>query len=443
MSPILVVGGVVGVAGLLFWLWERVEQRREQVVTQVAQDTAAMGDVVPPSLHPLVDLNTCMGSGACVQACPEKVVIGLVAGQAKLVNPLGCVGHGECEAACPVSAIKLVYGTKTRGVELPRINRYFETNRPGVYVIGELGGMGLIRNAISQGYQAAQHVIAGDGTPDAALRRGTTDALDAVVVGAGPAGISATLALMEAGLKVLLLEAEQFGGTIMHYPRAKVVMTGALDIPLHGRVKRSTMSKEQLVKLWQTIQQNQKPPVQTGELVERLSREADDTWVVHSANRQYRTANVLLALGVRGSPMKLGVTGEELAKVSYRLLEPAEFADKNVLVVGGGNSAVETALALADAGCCRSVSLSYRKTQFARCRGSNRTRIDEEIASGRVRAFLPSEVQEIGLEHVVLKTPSGDERIDNDAVVIQIGGTPPSQLLKSFGIEIVTKYGEA
>lgn len=443
MSPIVVLGGVVGVAGLLYWLWDRVEQRRELVVTQVAADTAAMGDIVPTSLHPQVDLEVCMGSGACVRACPEQVVIGLVGGQAKLVNPLGCVGHGECEAACPVTAITLVYGTKTRGIELPRINRYFETSRPGVYVIGELGGMGLIRNAISQGRQAAEHIIHGDGDPETPLRRGVADALDAIVVGAGPAGISATLALMEAGLRVVLLEAERFGGTITHYPRAKVVMTGALDIPLHGRVKRSTMSKEQLVALWATIQRRHELPVKTGELVQRLSQDAHDVWSVHSSSGVYRAANVLLALGVRGSPMKLRVPGEELAKVSYRLLEPGEFAGKDVLVVGGGNSAVETVLSLIDAGGCRSISLSYRKTQFARCRGSNRTRIDEAIAQGAVQALLPSHVQEIGSDYVELELQAGSERIANDAVIVQIGGTPPSQLLKSFGIELVTKFGEA
>ena len=443
MNAMVVLGGVVGTAAFLYWLWDRAELAREQVVAQVAEDIAGLGDVVPPSLSPRISLDSCMGSGACVSACPEKVVIGLVGGQAKLVNPLGCVGHGECEAACPVSAITLVYGTKTRGVELPRINRYFETNRPGVYVIGELGGMGLIRNAINQGRQAAEHVIAGNGQPDAPLRRGKGDALDALVVGAGPAGISATLALMQAGLRVQLLEAERFGGTITHYPRAKVVMTGTLELPLYGTVKRSTMSKEDLVQLWEAIRERANPPVRTGELVEKLTEASDGMWDVQSSRASYRAANVLLALGVRGSPMKLGVPGEDLPKVAYRLLEPREFAGKDVLVVGGGNSAVETALSLTDEGSCRSVTLSYRKTQFARCRGQNRTRIEAAVAAGAVRAVLPSEVREIGPHEVRLSAADSEQRLPNDAVIVQIGGTPPSQLLKSFGIDIVTKYGEA
>ena len=443
MISALVLGAVVGVAALLYALWERAERAQEQVVAQVAQDTAAMGDVVPPSLSPFIDPGICMGSGACVRACPEKVVIGLVDGLAKLVNPLGCVGHGQCEAACPVGAIKLVYGTKTRGVELPRVDGHFQTNRAGVYVIGELGGMGLIRNAVSQGAQAAAHVIAGDGDPDTRLRRGVDGAHDAIVVGAGPAGISATLALMEAGLRVLLLDREQFGGTILHYPRAKIVMTGTLEVPLYGKVKQRTMSKEELVQLWQDIHARMKPPFSSGELVEGLALDADGMWSVRSTRGVHRAANVLLALGVRGSPMKLGVPGEEQPKVAYRLLEPSEFSAKHVLVVGGGNSAVETALALADHGRCASVTISYRKQQFARCRGQNRARIEQAIAQGHIAAELPSEVLAIGVSDVTLKTASGPKQVHNDATIVQIGGTPPSQLLKSFGIEIVTKYGEA
>jgi thioredoxin reductase len=248
---------------------------------------------------------------------------------------------------------------------------------------------------------------------------------------------------MEAGLRVLLLEREAFGGTILHYPRAKVVMTGALDIPRYGKVKKSTMSKEALVELWRDIRARTEPPLVTGELVESLSQDADGMWVVHGSGGTRRAASVLLALGVRGSPQKLGVPGEELPTVSYRLLEPAEFAGKHVLVVGGGNSAVESALALADFGGCASVAISYRRNQFARCRGSNRARIAEEIAAGRVRGLLETEVQRIERTAAALKTPRGAQTVPADAVIVQIGGTPPSALLKSFGIEIVTKYGEA
>ncbi len=302
--------------------------------------------------------------------------------------------------------------------------------------------MGLIRNAVNQGRQAADHVIAGSGDKSEPLRRGKDGAYDAIIVGAGPAGITATLRLMEAGLSVLLLEREVFGGTIAHFPRAKIVMTGELEIPSYGVVKRRTMSKEALVELWQDIRARTSPPIITGELVTKLEQDGSGMWVVHSDKSERRAANVLLALGVRGSPRKLDVPGEDLPKVAYRLLEPQKFSGKRVLVVGGGNSAAETALALADAGCCATVSLSYRKGVFARLRAQNQERLDLASAERRIEPVMNSELTSIEPDGVQLSTPSGVRTLPNDAVIIQAGGTPPGEILRSFGIETVTKYGE-
>jgi thioredoxin reductase (NADPH) len=428
---------------LLYWLWERSDQKRESLAQRVADDVQAMGDVAAASLSPRINLDLCIGSGACVSACPEKSVIALVQGRARLVNPLGCIGHGACATACPVDAIKLVYGTSTQGVELPVLDTHFQTNRHGVYVAGELGGMGLIRNAISQGRQAADHIILGNGD-GRNPRRGKNAALDALVVGAGPAGISATLRLMEAGLRVLLVDREGFGGTILHYPRAKVVMTGVLDLPVYGKVRGRQLSKEELMGLWRDIQQRTRPPVVTGHLVTGLSERSDGMIEVQAERGSWHAANVILALGGRGSPRKLEVPGEESSKVVYRLLEPAEFRGKHVMVVGGGNSAVECALALADFKACASVSLSYRRAEFARCRAENKRRIQECITNGSVKAFLPTQVVAIEGESVTLSDDQNRaQKVPNDSVIVQAGGTPPAQLLSSFGIQMVTKYGEA
>jgi thioredoxin reductase len=335
-----------------------------------------------------------------------------------------------------VDAISLVFGTKNRGVDIPLTNEHFETNQPGVYIVGELGGMGLIRNAVSQGRQAGQDIIAGS-------RRGKGEALDALVVGAGPAGISTTLQLMEAGLRVLLIEREQFGGTIMHYPRKKIVMTGTLDFPLFGKVKCRTMSKEELVDLWKEIRSATGMSVTTGELVEMIEPSADGQWQVQSSGGQYLAANVVLALGRRGSPRKLGVPGEEEQKVSYRLLEPQGFANKHVLIVGGGNSAAECAIALADFGECQSVTISYRRSEFARCRAQVRERLEAVIAGGHVQALMATKVTEIGTSSVTLVgDDSAPVSIPNDEVIVQIGGTPPDALLGKFGIQTVTKRAQ-
>jgi len=415
--------------------WGLVDRQREGEAQDVAEELRAMGELVPTSLHPQIDPSLCMGSGACVHACPEHDVIGLVHGQVALLNPLACVGHGACADACPVSAIKLVFGTASRGVELPKVSRDYETKQAGLYVVGELGGMGLIKNAVSQGAAAAKSIGKGS-------RRGQTGGYDVIVVGAGPAGISATLGAMKAGLNVLLVDREELGGTILHYPRAKVAMTGALEFPLYGRVKRSRMSKEELVALWTDIHAKHPLPFRAGVLVEDVTTRGSEL-VVRAGSEELRAANVVLALGRRGSPRKLGVPGEELEKVVYRVIEPIVFQGRDVLVVGGGNAAVETVFALLDQGQCRSVSVSYRRDVFARCRRSNRERIERELAAGTVRSLLGTQVTCITESTVELEGADGALSLPNDSVVVQAGGTPPTGLLKSAGIELVTLAGEA
>lgn len=435
----MAIGGVVLLALVIERLWRASDRRVAERAEKERDDVLAMGDVVPASLHPKIDPARCIGSGACVAACPEHDVIGVVGGRATLVNPLACIGHGACLEACPVRAIELVFGTESRGLELPRLDKNFETTQPGLYVIGELGGMGLIRNAVSQGAQAAEHVVAKGARGDGA------DVMDAIVVGAGPAGIAATLELVRSDRRVVLLEAERFGGTIAHYPRKKLVMTGDVSMPIYGRIGKSTMTKEQLADLLVDIRTKTGLAVREGEHVTEVRREASGEYVVRATSGMFRARNVLLALGRRGSPSKLGVPGEELSKVSYRLLEPEAFEGRDVLVVGGGNSAVECALLLADAGTCKSVTISYRREAFARCRAENRRKIDEAIAERRVRPLMSTQVARIGEGDVLLRgegLPGGQLRIRNDAVIIQIGGTSPTELLGKFGIQLVTKYGE-
>ena len=436
MTTYLVLLGLVAAAGIPYILWTRLEARKHKRASVIHEDVLALGDeVVPVSIHPEVDLDACIGSGACVRACPEHDILAITDGRARLINPLSCIGHGSCMAACPVGAIKLVFGTATRGIELPKISTTFETSQPGIYVIGELSGMGLIRNAIEQGRQAALAITKSG-------RRGSAGDLDVIIVGAGPAGIAAALGLIAQGLRVQIVEQDKYGGTIAHYPRAKIVMTGSFELPGFGTVRRKTMNKEALVELWNDIRERTQLPVTEGVRVESIQAEGK-TWRVSGGTWNDRAANVILALGRRGAPKQLGVPGEELPKVAYRLLEPEPFAGKHVMVVGGGNAAADCAIALADSGLCASVSLSYRRHELPRLRSSVRTAIERCFAEGTIKALLGTEVVSIAAREVMLKSATGLAPVQNDDVIVQIGGQPPSELLKSVGIELVEKRGQS
>ncbi len=436
MTTLWVLLGLVAAAGLPYLVWARLDAHRQRAASARHDDLLALGDeAVPASLHPEISLDECIGSGACARACPEGDILAITDGRVRLVNPLACIGHGACAAACPVSAIRLVFGSATRGVELPKLTPTFETSQRGVYIAGELGGMGLIRNAVEQGRQTAEAIVRSG-------RAAPADGVDAVVVGAGPAGIACALTLLAHQRNVLIVEQERFGGTIAHYPRAKVVMTGSFELPGYGKVRRKTMSKEQLLELWHDLRERTGLPVREGVRVDKLTR-AGDSWVVEAEAFRQRTANVVLALGRRGAPRRLGAPGEELAKVSYRLIEPEPFAGAHLLVVGGGNAAADCALALANFGGCASVALSYRRPELARLRPSVRQALERAFAEHKVRPLLATEVVEIEAEHVRLSGPGGIEVVRNDHVIVQIGGQAPSELLRSIGIELVEKRAEA
>ncbi|MDB4952699.1 MAG: FAD-dependent pyridine nucleotide-disulfide oxidoreductase [Myxococcales bacterium] len=433
---LLILLGLVVAAGVPYILWTRMDARKASRAIAVHEDVQSMGDeLVPVSIHPEVDLDACIGSSACIRACPEDDILAITDGRARLINPMSCIGHGACMSACPVGAITLVFGTAKRGIELPKLTSTFETSQAGIYIVGELGGMGLIRNAVEQGRQAAA-AIAKSG------RRGSAGDLDTIVVGGGPAGISAALALIAHGHRTLIVDQDRFGGTITHYPRAKVVMTGSFELAGYGTVRRKTMSKEQLLELWTDIRERTQLDIKEGVRVESIRAERN-AWRVSGASWSDHAPNVVLALGRRGAPNELGVPGEDLPKVAYRLIEPDPFAGKHVMIVGGGNAAADCAIALAQAAICASVAISYRKDKLARLRGSVRTELDRCFKTGAIQPLLSTEVKSITEDHVTLKTPEGMKQIRNDNVIIQIGGQPPSALLKTIGIELVEKRGEA
>lgn len=419
---------LLAVFGVYFYRRARAHaQHAEQL-----EESVQAGLTEPASLHPVVDPNRCIGSSSCVSACPESA-IGVIGGKAQLVNPSACIGHGACAAACPFEAIKLVFGTERRGVDIPQVKPNFETNVPGIFIAGELGGMGLIRKAVEQGRQAIGSMKA--------LSRGGQE-LDAVIVGAGPAGIAAGLGAIQHKLKYVLLEQEDsLGGAVYHYPRNKIAMTSPVQLPLVGKVKFGEVSKETLLEFWQGVVRKAGLKIRFNERMEAIER-AGGGFVVKTTRGAYNARAVLLAVGRRGSPRKLGVPGEELPKVVYRLVDAAQYRGRRVLVVGGGDSALEAALALSEQPGTKA-ALSYRGTAFDRVKPKNRQRLEAAAAAKRIQVLLGSTVERIGAREAVLKVAGKGISLPNDAVIVCAGGVLPIDLLKQVGIEFETKRGTA
>jgi len=410
---------------------EAVRERRAKALQARHREEGA-GD--PTTLNPWVDPERCVCSAQCIRVCPESDVLRVIEGRAQLVNAAACVGHARCVEACPTEAIELVFGNDVRGVEVPRLAQDFESNVGGIYVAGELGGMGLIANAVAQGVAAGRAALA-------AQREGgarTVDA-DVVIVGAGPAGIAAALAVAEAGGTYVLLEQDTWGGSIRHYPRHHIVMTRDITFPGYGRVTARTMSKEQLIELLSNVI--------TSEGVEVCERERmvsavprDRGFLVTTSARELRCGRVILAVGRRGTPRKLGVPGEAQAKVRYVLRDPDELDDQDVLVVGGGDSAVQAAVMLAERGRSR-VTLSYRRGELTRPKAANVENLKTAVAAGRL-TFLPhSRVTSIGEDTVELDVGGEDQTLPNDLVLAMTGGVLPTALLAQLGIDVETHFG--
>ncbi len=417
---------------IILVLYQRRHRKQERSSRARLDSAVEAGLTEPSSLHPVIDPNRCIGSGACVRACPEKA-LGIVEGKGVLVAPALCIGHGACQAACPVDAIQLVFGTEKRGMDIPEIKPNFETNVPGIFIAGELGGMGLIRKAVEQGKQAMD-----------SIRRQTAsaDELDVVIVGAGPAGISASLAAKEHGLRFVTIEQEDaHGGTVYHYPRHKIAMTAPVHLPIIGKAKMYQISKEALLDFWSRVIRDTGLEIRYHERVERITR-VGQGFLVNTSTQTYRTRNVLLAIGRRGTPRKLGVRGEEQSKVVYRLTDPEQYSGRQVLVVGGGDSAAEAALSLGDLP-TTTVTLSYRGRAFGRIRPANRDRLKEAEAGGRVKVMLRSTIKKIGKDTVTLQKAGRTLELDNDAVIVCAGGELPTPFLREIGVMVQTHHGTA
>jgi len=433
LEKIIIYGSVFLLCLLVVAIYIIRLRRISRKTAKKISEAKAAGTHEPVSLHPVVDPNNCIATGACITACPEKDILGILSGKATTINASQCVGHGACFHACPTHAISLRIGTEQRGVELPHVNQNFETNIPGISIAGELGGMGLIRNAVEQGRQAVDHIAR-------LLDRSHKADYDLLIVGAGPAGISGSLAAKKHGLNFLTLEQDSLGGTVYNFPRKKIVMTSPMELPLHGRVKMQETSKTELLDLWQSVLTKEEIHVIEQAKVERIHPEGNYFRISASTGQEYTAKHVLLAIGRRGTPRKLSVPGEGTEKVAYRLLEPEQIHGEHILVVGGGDSAVEAALQLCED---NQVVLSYRKETFSRIKPRNNEKIQEAMNQHRLDVQFNTNLRSIDKEQVLLSNGgTGEQRLQNDRVYIFVGGELPTQFLNKIGIQITKKFGE-
>lgn len=410
------------------------KRKESGIVEEKIRQSKIDGLHEPVSLHPYVDVNRCIGTGACITACPEKDILGLRNGKATVINASHCIGHGACFHACPTEAISLKIGTEKRGVDLPHVNQSFETNIPGIFIAGELGGMGLIKNAVEQGRQATENI-------NKLIKKNHGASYDLIIVGAGPAGISAGLTAKKNGMNFLLLEQDTLGGTIFTFPRNKIVMTSTMEMPLYGKIKLFQTSKAELLDLWQTVLKKHNIVIRENSKVESIEQQNGIFRITVPNGEPLTAASVLLAIGRRGTPRKLNVPGENKEKVAYRLLEPEIISGKDILVIGGGDSAVESALLLADQ---NHVILSYRNEVFGRLKPANSMALNKAIASGKLEVRLKTNLVTIEDDCITLEKTSEGEYVNlrNDLVYIFAGGELPVQFLEKTGIKITKKFGE-
>lgn len=430
IDPVLVA--YAGPLALIWLLYLASRRRQEKSNKRQLNEAVEAGLTEPASLHPIFDPSKCLACGSCIRACPEGEIIGFINGKAELIEPAECIGHGACKTACPHGAITLVFGTETRGVDIPIVGPNFETSVPGVFIAGELGGMGLVRNAIEQGRLAMEAIRK-------AGRSNDPNMFDVVIVGAGPAGISASLAAIEHKLRYITVEQDSFGGTVAHFPRGKTVMTQPTTLPLYGKLNFTEISKEKLLALWTTVAKKAGLQIRHGTRVDSIRR--NDAGLEVTTNRGVlKTQSVLLALGRGGTPRRLEVPGEDHPKVAYRLIDAEEYRGKHVLVVGGGDSALEAAGSIAEQK-GTTVTLSYRSEAFSRAKPKNRQRVDKAQAQKRLTVLLQSTVKEITPGTVTLKKNGESIEIKNDAIIVCAGGILPTKFLQGIGIKVETKYG--
>ncbi|HET9621221.1 MAG TPA: NAD(P)-binding domain-containing protein [Kofleriaceae bacterium] len=387
-------------------------------------------------VHDIND-DRCTGCDACVAVCPTNV-LDLVANKSRVLRFHDCIQCEACMFACPTEALVMFpEGGVPPNLKVPEIDENFQTAVSGQYLIGEVAGKPLVKNAANLGRSVIEHMLQSGLVPGAL---GAADNhVDVAIIGSGPGGLSAALTCIQKGLSYVVLEKEQMiASTIARYPKGKLVMAEPYDTTNLSLLPVFDASKEQLIPIWREVIDRVGMQIRQGESVEAITRGGDGLFEVRSTVATYRAQRTVLSIGTRGKPRTLQVPGENLPKVFSLLEDPDEWRGRSVLVVGGGDSACEAALALADAGA--KVTISYRGKGFNRAAPKNKQAIESYAGQGRIKAKLGSQVLAFEADSVTLALADGSQkRYPNDGAFVLIGADPPIAWLEKMGIHFVER----
>jgi thioredoxin reductase/NAD-dependent dihydropyrimidine dehydrogenase PreA subunit len=444
-APSIWMGAGLFAAALAFASVRGRAALRRRRALAVAASATAVPEAAPRVRLPQIDTGTCLGCYACVDACPYDV-LEVERYVAVVVRPDACCGLTLCEQRCPNGSLRITDGEPIG--DRPRLGADLDSlDVPGLYLAGDVTGLPLIKNAILQGSRAAERIAAGLDPGREREKDGAV--LDLVIVGAGPAGISAALRAGELGLSFEVLEQGSAAQSIRSFPRGKLVFDQPLELPVTGKLWLRESTKEELLSHWLRIVRQNRLPIREDTRMTAVARDAaTGLFRVTSEPREGgapRTSvarRVLLAVGQRGSPRRLpcALAPEVEARVHYHLSDARSFEGKRVLVVGLGDVAMEAAIALSrQPG--TAVTVVHRGEGFARGKSRNIDEVKRLAEAGRIGLRLATEVASVTLDRVTLRGPKGETSLGYDAVLVMIGSIPPREALRAAGVRTLGDEG--